>query len=68
MHDMLPSRLKANSAQTQHFEKKVPAMIFSGTFQLSRPAAPDYSTFTPRLTTTGCKVVGIAEDRYAFLM
>jgi hypothetical protein len=42
-------------------------MIFLGTFSflgLQLQTTP----LTPRLTTTGCKVVAIAEDRYASLM
>lgn len=42
-------------------------MIFSATFQLFSTCSST-TPLTPRLTTTGCKVVAVANDRYASLM
>ena len=61
---MMPWRLEANNALTQRFE--VPADDLLGPLQLSRAAAPDYSTHATVSLRTGGKVVAIAEDRLRF--
>ena len=64
---ILPWRLKANNALTQQ-SKKVPAMIFLGNAFSFLDLQLQTTPLTPRLTTTGCKVVAMARDRYAALM